>query len=213
MQLDVYQTDGNTTGRSVELDAHVFDIEPNDHVLWLDVRRIQASNRQGTHKTKERGEIKTSGRKIYRQKGTGMSRAGNRSSPLRRGGGRTFGPRPRKYGLRLSRKTRNLARRSALTYKAKAEAIRLVEALDFSEPNTVRLVALLDVLDLRDRNVLVVTENNKTAVYRSSRNLARVDVREARCVSTEDILRATMLVCEENAVQVIVELLSTEQIS
>lgn len=209
MELAVYHVDGSETGRMVVLDAGVFGAEPNDHVLWLDIRRTQATSRQGTHKTKERSEITGSTRKLYRQKGTGMARSGNIKSPIKRGGGRAFGPRPRSYGLRLSRKTRRLARRSALSYKVQEEAIRVVETLVFAEPDTVLLVDLLEALTLTEKRVLVVTAAHAPNVYRSSRNLAKVAVREARCVSAEDILRAGILVCEEGAVDVLAETLGS----
>ena len=208
MELQVYQVDGNETGRTIALDASVFGIEPNDHVLWLDVRRTQANGRQGTHKTKERGEIAGSTRKLYRQKGTGMARSGSIKSPLRRSGGTTFGPRPRNYGLRLTKKTRQLARRSALSYKAQGNAIRVVEALAFDEPDTAQLVDLIEALELTGQRVLVLTAKNDTAVYRSSRNLAKVHVQEARSASTEALLGAAVIVCEEGAVDVLTETLS-----
>ena len=148
MELDVYQHNGSPAGRTVALDSAVFAVEPNDHVLWLDVRRTQAAARQGTHKTKERGEVKGSTRKIYRQKGTGMARAGNIASPLRRGGGRTFGPRPHQYSVRLSKKVRRKAKRSALSYKAQEEAIRVIDPLNYDAPSTRELSDLLSNLGL-----------------------------------------------------------------
>ena len=208
MELQVYQIDGSETGRTIALDASVFGIEPNDHVLWLDVRRTQANGRQGTHKTKERGEIAGSTRKLYRQKGTGMARAGSIKSPIRRSGGRVFGPRPRNYGLRLTKKTRQLARRSALSYKAQSDAIRVVEALAFDEPDTAQLVDMIDALELTGQKVLVLTAKNDAAVYRSSRNLARVHVQEARSASAEELLGAAVIVFEEGAVDVLTETLS-----
>lgn len=211
MELAVYHVDGSETGRTVVLDAGVFDVEPNDHVLWLDIRRTQATSRQGTHKTKERSEITGSTRKLYRQKGTGMARSGNIKSPIKRSGGRAFGPQPRSYGLRLSRKTRRLARRSALSYKAREEAIRVVEALVFAEPDTSLLVDLVEALSLTEKRILVVTAAHAPHVHRSSRNLAKVAVREARCISAEDILRAGVLVCEEGAVDVLAETLGAKE--
>lgn len=199
MELGVYHRDGTPTGRNVELEPEVFGAVPNDHVLWLDVRRTQASRRQGTHKTKERSDVRASTRKLYRQKGTGLARSGSRSSPLRRGGGRTFGPRPRTYRLRLSRKTRRLARCSALSYKAAAEAIRVVEPLAFEKPSTRDLLGLVEAFELSQQRILVITEQNRPAVHLSSRNAARIAVREARNVSAEDILRAGVLLMEEGA--------------
>ncbi len=208
MELQVYQVDGSETGRTIALDASVFGIEPNDHVLWLDVRRTQASRRQGTHKTKERGEIAGSMRKLYRQKGTGMARSGTVKSPLRRGGGRVFGPRPRTYGLRLTKKTRRLARRSALSYKAREDALRVVEAISFEAPNTRQLAEMIEALDLAGRKVLVLTAKAEGALYQSSRNLAKVRVREARSVSSEEVLGAAVIIFEEGALDVLTETLS-----
>ncbi len=202
MELDVYQYNGSPAGRTIALDAAVFGVDPNDHVLWLDVRRTQAAARQGTHKTKERGEVKGSNRKLYRQKGTGMARAGNAASPLRRGGGRIFGPRPHKYNVRLSKKVKRNARCSALSYKASDGAIRVVSSLDYESPSTRALVTLLGNLELEGKPVLIVTASNHPALFRSSSNIERVVVREARNVSTEDILRAGVLVCEEEALSV-----------
>ncbi len=199
MELDVYRHNGTPAGRTIALDTAVFDVAPNDHVLWLDVRRTQAAARQGTHKTKERGEVRGSGRKLYRQKGTGMARVGNAASPLRRGGGRIFGPRPHQYRVRLSKKVRRNARCSALSYKAREDAIRVVDPLNYESPDTRALVSLLGNLELEGQPVLIVTASNRPEVFRSSRNIDRVVVREARNVSTEDILRARILVCEEDA--------------
>ncbi len=202
MELDVYQHNGSPAGRTIALDTAVFGVDPNDHVLWLDVRRTQAAARQGTHKTKERGEVKGSNRKLYRQKGTGMARAGNAASPLRRGGGRIFGPRPHQYSVRLSKRVRRNARCSALSYKAREDAIRVVAPLDYESPNTRALLTLLGNLELEGQPVLIVTASNRPELFRSSKNLDRVVVREARNVSTEDILRAGILVCEEDALAV-----------
>ena len=202
MELDIYQIDGSPSGRKVALDGGIFGVEPNDHVLWLDVRRTQAAARQGTHKTKERGEVKGSNRKLYRQKGTGMARAGNAASPLRRGGGRIFGPRPHSYSLRLSKKVRRNARCSALSYKAREEAIRVIDSLNFETPSSRALIAFLEGLTLEGHPVLIVTSSHSPEIFRSSTNLPRVVVREARNVSTEDILRARVVVCEEEALSI-----------
>ncbi|MFQ5568770.1 MAG: 50S ribosomal protein L4 [Rhodothermales bacterium] len=208
MELQVYQVDGSETGRTVALDASVFGIEPNDHVLWLDVRRIQANGRQGTHKTKERGEVAGSTRKLYRQKGTGMARAGSAKSPIRRSGGRTFGPRSRTYGLKLSKKTRRLARCSALSYKARAEALRVVENAAFETPSTSQLREMIKAFGLTGQKVLVLTEANDQTLYRSSTNLAKVHVQEVRNASTLELLDADVVVLEEGAVNVLLQTLS-----
>ena len=202
MELEVLQLNGSPSGRTIALDKTIFGVTPNDHVLWLDVRRTQAAARQGTHKTKERGEVKGSNRKLYRQKGTGLARVGNAASPLRRGGGRTFGPRPHAYHVRLSKKVKSNARRSALSYKAQQEAIRVIGAFDFEQPSTQNLRTILGHLELEGHPVLIVTATHQPDVFQSSQNLQRVIVREARNVSAEDILRARILVCEEDALSV-----------
>ena len=207
MELGVFQRDGTPAGRNVALEPEVFGVSPNDHVIWLDVRRTQASRRQGTHKTKERGDVRASSRKLYRQKGTGMARSGSRSSPLRRGGGRTFGPRPRSYSIRLGKKTRRLARCSALSYKASTDAIRVVEPLAFENPSTQDLLSLVEALELSAQRILVITGQHQPAVHLSSRNAYRIAVREARNVSSEDILRAGVLLLEEGAQDVLAQTL------
>ena len=199
MELPVYLEDGEESGRSVRLGG-AFTVTPNDHVVWLDVRRLQASRHQGTHKTKERGEVRGSTRKLYRQKGTGMSRSGSITSPLRRSGGRTFGPRPRKYSLRLSKKTRRLARASAMSYKVSDEKLRVVEQLNFEQPGTARLRQLLKNHHSSGGRVLVVTGENAPHIYRSSLNLSKVEVKGAHSLNTEDILRAHAILMEESAV-------------
>ena len=211
MDLTVFRNNGVPAERTVALDDSVFGIEPNDHVLWLDVRRTQAAARQGTHKTKERSEVAGSTRKLYRQKGTGMARSGSIKSPLRRRGGRTFGPRPRAYVIRLSKKTRQLARRSALSYKAQGDAIRVVEELSFEEPDTRQLINLITTLALEKKQVLIVTAASSVPLHKSSRNIARVAVKEARNLSAEDILRAGVLVCEEEAIHVLTNSLGSRQ--
>ncbi len=210
MEVKVFSSDGSATQRTVTLDASVFDVEPNDHVVWLDVRRIQANGRQGTHKAKERNEVRGSTRKLYRQKGTGFSRAGDAKSPIRRSGGTTFGPRPRNYGFKVNKKTTRLARRSAFSYKAKEDAFRVVDDLAFDAVSTKSLIALIAGLDLVDRKVLLLTSAHRPNVYQSSRNLSKVTVKEARQVSTLDILKADVVVLEENAVETLSELLGTK---
>ncbi|MDQ7041281.1 MAG: 50S ribosomal protein L4 [Rhodothermus sp.] len=203
MELQVYRLDGSESGRTVMLDPTVFEIEPNDHVLWLDVKRIEANRRQGTHKVKNRAENAHSTRKLYRQKGTGYARAGDAKSPIRRGGGTAHGPQPRSYELKVNRKTRRLARRSALSYKAKAEAIRVVEDFTFEQPSTRRLLEVLDAQGLAGRKVLLLTGNHNPTLYLSSRNLPKVRVLEARNASTRDLLDAQVLLLQESAVEVL----------
>lgn len=206
MEAAVYQQDGSEAGRSVELDASVFGIEPNDHVLWLDVRRIQAAGRQGTHKTKERNEVRGSRRKLYRQKGTGHARAGDAKSPIRKTGGRAHGPRPRSYDLKLNKKTRQLARRSALSYKAQADAVRVVEDFSFDTPSTRAVIDLLGQMEATGK-VLVLTAEHDAHIYTSAQNLGRVQVREARNVSTLDVLQADLVVIQEGGLDILSQML------
>ena len=199
MELKVFQKDGKDAGRSVMMNEAVFGIEPNDHSIWLDVRRIQANGRQGTHKSKERGEITGSTRKLYRQKGTGHARAGSAKSPLRRSGGTVFGPRPRSYSLKVNRKTQRLARRSALSYKAKEDAIRVVEDFQLEAPDTQALLTMLSTLEVGNSNVLLLTSSHDANMYKSGRNIPRFSVVEARQVSTVDLLNAQTLILQEGA--------------
>lgn len=191
------------------LEESVFGIEPNDHVLWLDVRRIQAHARQGTHKTKERAENARSTRKLYRQKGTGYARAGSAKSPTRKSGGRAHGPRPRNYNLKVNRKTQQLARRSALSYKASAEAVRVVENFSLDAPSTRTFVELLNALELGGQKVLLLTAQHEAAIYRSSRNVGKLSVCEARNASTFDLLNAQVIVVQEGALDVLNETLGS----
>lgn len=211
MEIKIFGSDGSATKRTVTLDPSVFGIEPHDHAIWLDVRRIQANARQGTHKAKERGEVRGSTRKLYRQKGTGFARAGDAKSPIRRSGGTIFGPRPRKYDLKVNKKTKQLARRSVLSYKAQDDAFRVVENLAVEHASTRDLVALIAGLDLADTKVLVLTSENRPEIYRSSRNLSKVTVREARKASSLDLLSAHVVVIEEHAIDTLVEQLGEKQ--
>ena len=203
MKLAVYNTNGNKTRRKADLEPSIFDIEPNDHVVWLDVRRLQAHARQGTAKTKERNEIRASGRKLYRQKGTGLSRAGDAKSPIRRTGGRAHGARPRDYKLNLNRETKRVARRSALTYKAREEALLIIEDFNFDTPSTRELRELVEALDLQDKKVLLLTAENAPEIYRSSRNMNKFDVQEARNASTYDLLNADVILLQEGGLEMV----------
>ncbi|MDX1430248.1 MAG: 50S ribosomal protein L4 [Rhodothermales bacterium] len=201
MKVKVFGKDGKESKRSVTLEPAVFGVEPNDHAIWLDVRRIQANARQGTHKTKERNETAGSTRKLYRQKGTGHARAGDAKSPIRRSGGRTFGPRPRSYGLKVNKKTQRLARSSALAYKVQGEALRVVEDFGLEKPSAGELVSLLTAHDLAASKVLILTAGVRSALAQSAGNLKKVVVREATGVSTFDILNADVVLMQEGAVE------------
>lgn len=198
MEFPVYRQDGSEAGRSVSLSASIFGIEPNDHVIWLDVKATQANARQGTHKVKDRGENSHSTRKLYRQKGTGGSRAGSAKSPIRRGGGTIFGPRPRNYTQSVNRKTKQLATRSALAYKAQEGAIRVVDAIAMDAPKTRDINSLVGTLGLTGRTVFV-TDTTDRSLLLSIRNLPKVHVQTAASLSTLDVMQATTLVFLEGA--------------
>ncbi len=211
MKVKVYQQDGTDTGKSVTLDKSVFEMDPNDHVIWLDVRRIQANSHQGTHKTKERGEVAGSTRKLYRQKGTGHARAGTSKSPIRRSGGRTFGPRPRDHSIKINRQTQQLARRSALSYKAKDKAIRVVEDFTFESPDTNELSAFLSNHDLSGQRVLLVTGSYSNELYRSGRNVPKLTVRNVTDISTLDVMSAHVVVMQKGALKTLSEQLGRKK--
>lgn len=199
MKLAVYNIKGEDTGKQVELDASVFGIEPNDHAIYLAVKQYLANKRQGTHKSKERAEIVGSTRKIKRQKGTGTARAGSIKSPLFRGGGRAFGPQPRDYSFKLNKKVKRLARQSALSYKAKENAIIVVEDFSFEAPKTKDFIAFekgIKTVDLK--SVVVMPENNKNVVL-SARNLSKTQVVAADSLNTFQVLNCKSLVLTESA--------------
>ncbi len=200
MKVKVFSKDGKESKRTVTLEPAIFGIEPNDHAIWLDVRRIQANARQGTHKTKERNEKAGSRRKLYRQKGTGHARAGDAKSPIRRSGGRTFGPRPRSYDLKINKKTQRLARASALAYKVQAESLRVVEDFEFERPSSSELSGLLAAHDLSGAKVLILTSGLQGPIARSASNLRKIIVREAASVSTLDVLNADTVLLQEGGI-------------
>ena len=203
MELNVYNIKGEVTDKKVTLDDSIFGIEPNDHVIWLDVKQYLANQRQGTHKSKERNEITGSTRKLIRQKGGGGARRGDIKSPLLVGGGRVFGPKPRDYSFKLNKKVKTLARKSALSLKAKENAIIVVEDLNFDTPKTSRLVELTKKLQLADKKLLFVLPNQNKNVYLSARNLGRVNVVTASDINTYEIMNCVGLVITESSVAVI----------
>ncbi len=209
MEVTVYNIDGTDTGKKINLADDVFSLEtPNDHAIYLDVRQMMANKRQGTHKSKERGEVHGTNKKPYRQKGTGNARPGDRKSPLWRHGGRIFGPRPRDYGFKLNKKVKVLARRSALTYKAREESIRVLENFSFEAPQTKSMINLLAQFELSNTKVLLVTPDHDSNVYLSGRNLRKTNVMAAGDLNTYDILNAEVLLLTEDAVSVINERLA-----
>jgi len=209
MKIKIYKKDGSETKKTVSLDEAVFGVEPNDHAIWLDVRRIQAAGRQGTSKTKERNEVRGSTRKLYRQKGTGHARAGSAKSPIRKSGGRTFGPRPRTYTVKVNRKTQQLARRSALSRKAQSDAIRVVEDFSFEVPSAGELSRMINAMELGGKNILLLTGSHDGAVYRSGRNVSGLVVRNASEASTLDVMKAHVVLLQEKAVESLTQALGT----
>ena|SRR5690625_202286 len=208
MEAKVFQLDGSDAGRTVPLNEAVFGVEPNDHAVWLDVRRIQAGARQGTHKAKERNEVAGSTRKLFRQKGTGMARAGSAKSPIRRSGGTIFGPRPRTYDLKVNRKTQVLARRSALSRKAEQGQVSVIESFKLDRASTQAVASLIKALDLKGARVLLLTNGHNPELYRSGRNVEKVRVKNASEVSTLDVIQASVVLIEEGALDGLVAQLS-----
>jgi len=183
------------------LDDGIFSIEPNDHAIYLDIKQYMANRRQGTHSTKEKGEITGSTKKLKKQKGTGTARFGSIKSPLFRGGGRVFGPQPREYGFKLNKKLKKLARKSALTYKAKENGIIILEDFSFESPKTKNFVSLLKSFDLQGKKVLLVLTQNDKNVYLASRNIQRAKITDAASINTYDILNANNLIIAESSLK------------
>ena len=205
MEVSVLNIKGEDTGKKVELNDAIFGIEPNDHVIYLAVNQYLAAQRQGTHKSKERSEIAGSTRKLIRQKGGGGARRGDIKSPLLRGGGRVFGPRPRDYWFKLNKKVKALARKSALSYKAQQDAIIVVEDFDFEAPKTKEGVAVLNNLKIAGKKTLIVLSEVKKNVNLSVRNIQRVDVMTACNLNTYRVMNANVLVVTESALNQIDE--------
>ena len=203
MEINVLNIKGQETGRKVTLNESIFGIEPNDHVIYLDVKQYLANQRQGTAKSKERSEISGSTRKLGRQKGGGGARHGDINSPLLRGGGRVFGPKPRDYSFKLNKKVKTLARKSALTYKAQENAIVVVEDFNFEAPKTKEFVALAKNLKVDGKKLLVVMPEANKNVYLSARNLQRSEVMLASAINTYKILNADVMVITENSLKAI----------
>ena len=201
MKVAVLDINGKDTGRKVELSDDVFGIEPNNHAIYLDVKQYLAHQRQGTHKAKERAEIVGSTRKLKKQKGTGTARAGSIKSPVFRGGGRIFGPRPRNYGQKLNKNVKRLARKSAFSLKSKEKALLVVEDFNFEAPKTKDYVSFLNSLGIADKRSLVVLGGNNDNVFLSSRNLKRSEVVTNDQLSTYKIMNAKSVVLLEGAVE------------
>ena len=208
MELTVYKTSGEETAKKVVLEDTVFGVEPNDHAIYLDVKQYLANARQGTHKSKQRNEVAGSTRKLKRQKGTGGARSGSILSPLFPGGGRVFGPVPRDYSFKLNKKLKRLARRSALSYKMKDEAIKVVEDFAIEAPRTKTIVAMMNGLKVSDKKILVVLPESNRNILLSARNLQNVKVIPAANLKTYDVMNASSVLIAEGAVNVINEMLA-----
>ena len=210
MEVAVIKSSGEKTSKKVNLPAEVFGIEPNDHAIYLDVKSILANQRQGTHKSKQRNEISGSSKKIKKQKGTGGARAGNIKNPQFKGGGRIFGPAPRDYSFKLNKKVKDLARKSALSYKAKDNAIAILEDFNFDSPKTKQYVSLLNALSLGDKKtLLVLAENNKNVVL-SGRNIENAKITTAEHINTYDVMHADNVIFVESSISKIENLLNKE---
>lgn len=205
MQVDVLNKSGKATGRTIELPEEIFGIEPNDHVIYLAVKQYQAAQRQGTHKVKTRAEVKGASRKLHRQKGTGGSRKGNIRNPLYKGGGTVFGPKPHGYDFKLNRKVKDLAKMSALSYKAKENAIVIVEDLVMDTPKTKEFVSVLSNLNIAGKKALVVIPDYNDNLYLSLRNLPSVVGSLLADVNTYDLINSDVLVLTESAAKVFSE--------
>ena len=199
MEIKVLNKEGKATDKKVSLTKEIFAIEPNDHAIYLDVKQYLANQRQGTHQSRERGDIAGSTRKIKKQKGTGTARAGSIKNPLFRGGGRVFGPRPKSYSFKLNKKLKVLARKSALTYKAKEESILVIENLSFKTPKTKDFLSIIKNLKMDGVKSLFVTSEKDQNTFLSSRNLKNAKVITADKLNTYDILYSHKLIISENA--------------
>jgi large subunit ribosomal protein L4 len=203
MKVDIYKIDGKSSGKKVELSDSIFGVEPNDHAIYLSVKSYLANQRQGTHKAKERGEVRGGGKKPWKQKGRGGARAGTTRSPLWIGGGTIFGPRPRDYSQDLTKKVKKLARKSALSHKVKDEQLIVVEDFTFEKPKTKDFQNFLQSLNLTGKKVLLLTKEKSDNVFKSGRNISRVKILEATKASTYDILNNQVLVIQQGAVDII----------
>ena len=203
MELSVLNIKGEDTGKKVNVSEEIFGIEPSMHAIYLDVKLYLANQRQGTHKSKERAEINQSTRKIKRQKGTGGARAGSIKSPVFVGGGRIFGPRPRTYGFKLNKKVKALARRSALSVKAQANAVSVLEAFTFDAPKTKSFLNVLTSLSLVNTKTLLILPEIDNNVYLSSRNIPKAKVTTADAVNTYDLMNADRLLISESAISIL----------
>lgn len=202
MQLEVFNTEGKKTGRTVDLPDEIFGIEPNDHVIYLAVKQYLAAKHQGTHNVKDRSDVQGASRKLHRQKGTGGSRKGNIRNPLYKGGGTIFGPKPHSYDFKMNRKEKDLAKISALSYKASGQAIRIVEDPKIETPKTKQFASVLRNLEVAGKKVLFVTPEFQDGIYRSLRNLPKVKGIVLSDMNTYDIVNSNFLIFTEDAVRI-----------
>jgi large subunit ribosomal protein L4 len=210
MEVAVLKSSGQATSKKVNLSDSIFAIEPNDHAIYLDVKSILANQRQGTHKAKQRNEISGSSKKLKKQKGTGGARAGNIKNPQFKGGGRVFGPVPRDYSFKLNKKVKDLARKSALSYKAKDNSIAVLEDFNFDSPKTKQYVALLKALSLGDKKtLLVLPEGNKNVVL-AGRNIQNSKITTADQINTFDVMNADNIIFVESSISKVENLLNKE---
>lgn len=208
MNIEVFNKEGKATGRNVDLPDSIFGIEPNNHAIYLAVKSYLAAQRQGTHKAKEKGEVTASTRKIKRQKGTGTARAGSLKSPVFRGGGRVFGPRPRTYEVKLNKKVSRLARASALSLKMKEGAVKVLEDFSFDAPKTKEFANVLNSLEVNNAKSVLISGEYNDNLYLSARNCANSRVINANEISTYDILNCKTLLVSESALKSLTETLS-----
>ena len=211
MEINVYNIKGEDTGRKITLNESIFGIEPNDHAIYLDVKQFMANQRQGTHKSKERSEVSGSTRKIGRQKGGGGARRGDVNSPVLVGGGRVFGPKPRDYFFKLNKKVKQLARKSALAYKAQDNAIIVVEDFNFEAPKTKEFISMTKNLKISDKKLLVVLSESNKNVYLSARNVEKANVQTVSGLNTYRVLNAGVVVLTESALSAIDNILSKKE--
>ncbi|MEJ7627603.1 MAG: 50S ribosomal protein L4 [Ferruginibacter sp.] len=205
MQLEIINIQGEKTGRTIELPDEIFGIEPNDHVIYLAVKQYQGAQRQGTHKVKTRMEVKGSSRKLHKQKGTGGARKGNLRNPLYKGGGSIFGPKPHKYDIKLNRKVKDLAKMSALAYKAKENAIVVLEDVNLDAPKTKTFTTMLKGMDMGRKKALFVIPEYNDNLYLSLRNVSGITGTLLSDLNTYDILNANVLVLTESAAKLFTE--------
>jgi len=210
MEVAVIKSSGESTSKKVNLSDTIFGIEPNDHAIYLDVKSYLANQRQGTHKSKQRNEISGSSKKLKKQKGTGGARAGNIKNPQFKGGGRVFGPQPRDYSFKLNKKVKDLARKSALTYKAKGNSIAILEDFNFDSPKTTQFIALLKALSLGDKKTLLVLPETNKNIVMSGRNVQNSKITTADQINTYDVMNADSVIFVESSMSKIENLLNKE---